>query len=147
MNRSDFLAALAGAAVYGQQPPFTPDDERNRIVLDVSRVNMLFTVSDKKGRFVTELKQDDFQIVERNGGFQALEIPAGEPPHPLVELDDGYRVHTTGFETAIDGNNIAVARQQFVSHRFQQRMLQTLQERRVLFVQHQRDQTESSGRL
>src|SRR5581483_11229650 len=38
--------------------------DENRIVLDVNRVNMLFTVSDKKGRFVTDLNRDDFQIFE-----------------------------------------------------------------------------------
>jgi Ca-activated chloride channel homolog len=32
--------------------------------VDVTRVNMLFTVSDKKGRFVNDLTQNDFEIVE-----------------------------------------------------------------------------------
>ena len=32
------------------------------IVLDVTRVNILFTVSDKKGRFVSNLVKDDFEI-------------------------------------------------------------------------------------
>src|SRR5437868_471196 len=43
--------------------PVTPD-ESAPITLDVTRVNMLFTVSDKKGRFVTDLKKDDFEIIE-----------------------------------------------------------------------------------
>jgi hypothetical protein len=34
------------------------------IVVDVFRVNLLFTVSDKKRRFITDLVKDDFQIVE-----------------------------------------------------------------------------------
>ncbi len=38
--------------------------EPARIVVDVTRVNLLFTVSDKKGRFVNDLTQDDFEIVE-----------------------------------------------------------------------------------
>jgi Ca-activated chloride channel family protein len=41
----------------------TAPDE-NRIILDVNRVSLLFTVSDKKGRFVTDLGKDDFQIFE-----------------------------------------------------------------------------------
>src|SRR5258708_18133804 len=47
------------------KPP-TPDadDVAARITLDVTRVNMLYTVSDKKGRFVTDLKKDDFEIIE-----------------------------------------------------------------------------------
>jgi VWFA-related protein len=40
------------------------DVDPTRIVLDVTRVNMLFTVTDKKGRFITDLKQDDFQLLE-----------------------------------------------------------------------------------
>lgn len=38
--------------------------EPARIVVDVTRVNLLFTVSDKKGRFVNDLTQDDFEILE-----------------------------------------------------------------------------------
>ena len=76
MKRSEFLATLAGAAAWAQQPPFNPDDPANRIVLDVSRVNMLYTVSDKKGRFVTDLKATDFQIVEAKRDQQILEFTA-----------------------------------------------------------------------
>jgi len=47
-------------------PAATPaeDTPEARITLDVTRVNMLFTVSDKKGRFVTDLVKDDFEIIE-----------------------------------------------------------------------------------
>ncbi len=76
MKRSEFLGALAGAAAFAQQPPLNPDDDRNRIVLDVSRVNMLYTVSDKKGRFVTDLRADDFQIVESKKEQKILEFTA-----------------------------------------------------------------------
>ena len=78
MKRSEFLAALAGASASAssQQPPFNPEDDRNRIVLDVARVNMLYTVSDKKGRFVTDLTRDDFQIVESKREQKILEFTA-----------------------------------------------------------------------
>jgi len=76
MKRSEFLAALAGAAASAQQPPFNPDDDRNRIVLDVARVNMLYTVSDKKGRFVTDLTRDDFQIIELKKEQKIMEFTA-----------------------------------------------------------------------
>ena len=64
------LAAIAVVcALWAQQP--APDTDRpasdnpqTRIILDVSRVNMLFTVTDKKGRFITDLVKDDFQIME-----------------------------------------------------------------------------------
>lgn len=41
----------------------TPSSDQT-ITLDVNRVNMLFTVSDKKGRFVTDLKKEDFELTE-----------------------------------------------------------------------------------
>ncbi len=37
----------------------------NRILLDVTRVNVLFTVTDRKGRFITDLAKDDFQVFEK----------------------------------------------------------------------------------
>jgi VWFA-related protein len=55
--------ALRSAQSPKTQPPVATDDP-TRITLDVTRVNMLFTVSDKKGRFVTNLTKDDFEIVE-----------------------------------------------------------------------------------
>jgi VWFA-related protein len=39
-------------------------DEPTRILVDVTRVNMLFTVTDKKGRFITDLTKDDFEVTE-----------------------------------------------------------------------------------
>ena len=76
MKRSEFLAALAGVAASAQQPPVIPEEDRNRIVLDVARVNMLYTVSDKKGRFVTDLTRDDFQILETKREQKILEFTA-----------------------------------------------------------------------
>lgn len=46
------------------------------IRLDVSRVNMLFTVTDKKGRFVTDLTKDDLQIVEEKRPQKIVEFVA-----------------------------------------------------------------------
>jgi Ca-activated chloride channel family protein len=45
-------------------PPPAQSDETARILVDVTRVNMLFTVTDKKGRFITDLIKDDFEIIE-----------------------------------------------------------------------------------
>ena len=68
-----FLTAMAlcCAAVHAQQvvapaaqKPEVVEDPGTRIILDVTRVNMLFTVTDKKGRFVTDLTKDDFQVFE-----------------------------------------------------------------------------------
>ena len=39
-------------------------DEPTRIQVDVTRVNLLFTVTDKKGRFITDLDKNDFEVME-----------------------------------------------------------------------------------
>jgi Ca-activated chloride channel family protein len=83
-------APPAGSAAAGRGPaaanaPRTPapagnpigeDDPAARITLDVTRVNMLFTVSDKKGRFVTDLAKDDFEITESKKPQAILEFTA-----------------------------------------------------------------------
>jgi VWFA-related protein len=67
---------LLAQKTTAQQPPVAPQtppaqsqianeaEEQTKITLDVTRVNILFTVTDKKGRFVTDLGQGDFSIVE-----------------------------------------------------------------------------------
>ena len=47
-----------------------------RITLDVSRVAMLYTVSDKRGRFVTDLNKDDFEVFESKKPQSILEFSA-----------------------------------------------------------------------
>lgn len=56
--------------------------DKNRITLDVSRVNMLFTVSDKKGRFITDLAKDDFEVFESKKSQNIIEF-AAESDLPL----------------------------------------------------------------
>lgn len=56
-----------------QTPPPASDAP---IVVDVTRVNLLFTVSDRKGRFVNNLGKDDFEIVENRKKQQILEFVA-----------------------------------------------------------------------
>jgi VWFA-related protein len=55
------LLLAACPLVSPQQPEVDP----NRILLDVTRVNVLFTVTDRKGRFITDLAKDDFQVFEK----------------------------------------------------------------------------------
>src|ERR1035441_5106140 len=68
MKRWVLLAALSAALASGQQktapPPVQQGEEPARISVDVTRVNMLFTVTDKKGRFVTDLGREDFEVAE-----------------------------------------------------------------------------------
>jgi len=61
---------IAIAVAAAGQDPATPagqvpqSDEPTRIQVDVTRVSLLFTVTDKKGRFITDLTKDDFEVVE-----------------------------------------------------------------------------------
>ena len=59
-------AQVKQAPAKQTQPAATPaaEDLGTTITLDVARVNMLFTVSDKKGRFISNLVKDDFEILE-----------------------------------------------------------------------------------
>src|SRR5271157_1133492 len=62
------VIAIAVAAA-GQDPArpagqVLQSDEATRITVDVTRVSLLFTVTDKKGRFITDLGKDDFEVVE-----------------------------------------------------------------------------------
>ena len=78
------LLALGYAAdppAKKQEPVETPD-ERTRILVDVTRVNLLFTVTDKKGRFITNLTKDDFEVIE-NKKQQAIQEFTAESDLPL----------------------------------------------------------------
>jgi VWFA-related protein len=58
------FGGLWAADPVAPAPPPQQSDETARILVDVTRVNMLFTVTDKKGRFITDLTKDDFEIIE-----------------------------------------------------------------------------------
>src|SRR4051794_27179270 len=77
---SGVVCALV-VAVEAQNQKVPPADTppvstEPRITLDVNRVNMLFTVSDKKGRFVTDLKREDFEISEEKKPQHIVEFVA-----------------------------------------------------------------------
>lgn len=77
MKKSFLVPALLCAfssVCPSQQAP--SDRAQNQITIDVNRVNMLFTVSDKKGRFVTDLTKDDFQIIENKRPQNIVEFVA-----------------------------------------------------------------------
>jgi Ca-activated chloride channel homolog len=80
-------AALAGLAVIFLTPihagqkqsnsqPSPPEQrhEPGAILSEVTRVNMLFTVTDKRGRFVTDLNKNDFQVFESKKPQTILEF-------------------------------------------------------------------------
>jgi VWFA-related protein len=77
---------VLGAAVWaaGQnpvQPPKQPpgqqqSDEPTRISVEVTRVSMLFTVTDKKGKFVTNLTKGDFEVIDNKKPQSIAEFTA-----------------------------------------------------------------------
>ena len=90
-SRRAFLAGVAGSLAMAQQAPEakpapqaapTSQDPSQTFSLDVTRVNVLFTVSDRKGRFVTNLAMEDFDIIEAKKKQKILEF-ATESDLPL----------------------------------------------------------------
>jgi VWFA-related protein len=75
---------ILGVSLAAQQPAQAPAPEgpETRITLEVNRVDMLFTVTDKKGRFITDLGKDDFQVVE-NKKPQIIQEFSAESNLPL----------------------------------------------------------------
>src|SRR3954469_25990375 len=78
MNRRAFLGATGvfGLAAWTpaqqttppsklppQQQPARPD-ELSVITVDVTRVSLLFTVTNRKGRFITDLVKEEFEVIE-----------------------------------------------------------------------------------
>src|ERR1700693_4680620 len=100
MNKWGVIAAtgVAGIALLAadQNPALAPkvdgaaqkqdgvvrSDELSRITVDVTRVAMRFMVMDKKGRFVTDLGKDDFEVIE-NKRPQVIQEFTAESGLPL----------------------------------------------------------------
>jgi VWFA-related protein len=83
MDRRSFLSlaglpALAGQAPRSQPPAPAPAqlEQTQTITLDVTRVNLLCTVSDKRGRFVNNLTKEDFEVTENKRRQAILEFIA-----------------------------------------------------------------------
>lgn len=83
MNRRTFLtsAAVLPAMARQTQQPQRPEVDQT-ITLEVTRVNLLFTVTDKRGRFVNNLEKEDFDIFEKKKKQAILEF-AAESDLPL----------------------------------------------------------------
>ncbi len=72
---------LASPIMLGQAPaPAKPQDQSlgadSRIVLEVTNVNLLFTVTDRRGRFVTNLTERDFVVREGRNQQKILQFSA-----------------------------------------------------------------------
>ncbi len=73
MYRRTFLSLGAAAtALARQQPP----DNSEPIRFEVNRVNLLFTVSDRRGRFIKNLRKEDFEVMEGKRRQSIIEFAA-----------------------------------------------------------------------
>jgi Ca-activated chloride channel homolog len=70
------LMLVSMSPAQAPKPKAAPDDDQTSFNLDVTRVQLLFTVSDKKGRFVTDLGKDDFEIFEYKKPQPIMEFTA-----------------------------------------------------------------------
>ncbi|MBN9656941.1 MAG: VWA domain-containing protein [Acidobacteria bacterium] len=71
-TRRSFLSLASCLPALGQQVA----DSNQTITYDVTRVNLLYTVSDKRGRFVNNLSRDDFEVYEEKKKQKILEFAA-----------------------------------------------------------------------
>ncbi len=75
-------AALPGGAAAA--PPPAPDDvPLTTITKRVDEVNVVFTVTDKRGHFVKDLKQNDFRVMDDNKPAQSIRSFRNETNLPL----------------------------------------------------------------
>jgi len=76
---ADQKPAVPAQAPPAAQPPVqlpAQADEPTRIQVDVTRVSLLYTVTDRKGRFVTNLTKDDFEVIDSKKAQSILEFNA-----------------------------------------------------------------------
>jgi Ca-activated chloride channel family protein len=74
------------AAAQAQKPPDSPggdQDSLTTIRVPTNEVNVVFTVTDKHGRRITDLKQNDFRIVDDNKPPQEIRSFHAETNLPL----------------------------------------------------------------
>jgi VWFA-related protein len=89
------------------------NSDQTRISVDVTRVNLQFTVSDKKGRFVNNLNKGDFEILEAKKSQEIVEFTSeSDLPLRLAILIDTSNSIRERFkfqqEAAIDFINTAI---------------------------------------
>ncbi len=89
------------------------NSDQTRISVDVTRVNLQFTVSDKKGRFVNNLSKGDFEILEAKKQQEIVEFTSeSDLPLRLAILIDTSNSIRERFkfqqEAAIDFINTAI---------------------------------------
>lgn len=104
------LVALLGPSVVGQapQPPVQPDPQMPPITFraEVNYVEVDAVVLDSQGRFVRDLRREDFQILENGkpqtvSNFALVEIPVTRQERPLFApqaVEPDVRTNMSGAE-------------------------------------------------
>jgi Ca-activated chloride channel homolog len=82
-----FVSLGSLAAQQKPAPTSGEDNTPSQFSTQVTRVNMLFTVTDKHGRFVTDLKRDDFEIFENKKSQAISEFMRDEDKGLVVSFD------------------------------------------------------------
>jgi VWFA-related protein len=82
MNRIRFLLALFVCAVLAAPGFAQKSQDQQTLSVNVDLVNVLFTVSDKSGKFITNLPKEDFKVLE-DGQSQAISNFSNETNLPL----------------------------------------------------------------
>jgi len=80
------VPAQAAPAQNAAPPPGATDDQDDKIttiVKQVDEVSVIFTVTDKRGKFVNDLKKDDFQVVDDSKPAQSIRSFRAETNLPL----------------------------------------------------------------
>jgi Ca-activated chloride channel homolog len=99
-----FLALLASAVLWAQTAPQTPPQQTSPIQVQVNEVIVPVTVTDSKGRFVSNLDIGDFRILE-DGKEQKIAYFNREHNQPVVmgfllDLSNRSRMHWKTFQDA-----------------------------------------------
>jgi len=84
-------SVVSPRALYGQEPAPTHNDQDDKVRITVNLVQIDVTVTDSKGRPVTDLKPEDFEILEEGRpqkitNFSYVTTPTNPPtmaPSPL----------------------------------------------------------------
>jgi VWFA-related protein len=75
-TRRAFCLGIPAAGLAAAQQAQRPAEAEQTISLDVYRVSLLFTVSDKRGRFVNNITRDEFEVYEGKKKQNVLEFVA-----------------------------------------------------------------------
>src|SRR5581483_9248673 len=98
------LLALAGSSLFAQAPAAKPEVPPPPIQVQVNEVIVPVTVTDEKGRFVSDLDQKDFTVYDE-GKEQQIQFFTRERSQPvvvgfLVDLSNNSRLHWKNYQDA-----------------------------------------------